>query len=113
MNLSHHKLEKLQELWDLSDEIGRDKFEPFQDAVFKICKGLHPGDTYNIVEKVKEANKSIFIKCVCHYIRLNAPKGDCNVEFSENYCIVKGIQTWNDQQREKQSQNNKKGGFYV
>lgn len=92
-NLSVHRLKSVSEIMALIETIGLKKFNSYLNTVYTLMQGLLPGDVFKIEEKVRRENQGVFIKVVCLYIL--ETKGECNVELSNDWDSVIGIQTMN------------------
>ena len=104
MNLSHYRLDNLTEIDLLVDKIGVVKFYQYQENVFKLLASISPEQKYSILENIRQENQEVFIKCVCVYIIRTT--GDCNVELSNDYTSIKGIEPFNKQKRNEESKQN-------
>jgi hypothetical protein len=100
ITLEKYLLQSLADLDEFTNKIGHEKFYPYQDRVFQILSKMHPGNTYNIIENIRSENREIFVKCVCVYMR--RMKGDCNVQFTDDYTSIKGIESFNQERKSMQ-----------
>lgn len=104
-DLSHYRLNSYSEIIDLQHRIGDKKFYKYLNTVYTTAEGIKIGQLYTIEKEVKMANRNIFIKCVCLYMIDTGSR--CNVEFSNDYSSVRGIQSFDSYRKDLEIISNK------
>jgi len=97
-NLSLYRLNSISEIIDLQHHIGKEKFYKYLNMVYKLAKSITLNQKYLIEQHVKKANQKVFVKCLCLYICESG--SECNIEFSNDYSTVLGIQSINEYKEE-------------
>lgn len=93
-DLSAYRLLRLSQIDEVRAKIGPEKFDPFRNAVFGKLRALTPGDIYDIERNVRQANRGVFVLLSCEYMILSGR--DCNIEISNDWTAVKGVQSVNE-----------------
>jgi len=83
MDLSIHKLHSFSELVELRNK-DKDRFDRYTNTVYTILQTMTPEESFNVVAKVAESSRPMFIKVVCMAI-----SEGYNLEFSEDFKIVR------------------------
>jgi len=104
-DLSHYRLNSYSEIIDLQHRIGNDKFYKYLNMVYALAGGITIGQMYPIEQHVKTANRNIFIKCVCLYMIETGSR--CNIEFTNDYSSVRGIQPYDSYSKDLEIISNK------
>lgn len=104
-DLSHYRLNTYSEIIDLKHRIGNDKFNKYLNTVYALVEGITIGQSYPIEQHVKTANRKIFIKCVCLYIIETGSL--CNIEFTNDYSSIFGIQSFDSYSKDLVIRSNK------
>lgn len=113
-DLSTYRLNSECEFITLYKSIPLEKLNAYKERVFKLLGALQEKEYFDIVKNIRVENQEVFIKCVCLYIIQTG--ADCNVEFTDNFLQLRGIQSYNaglKEMREYRRQVERiKGNFY-
>lgn len=104
-DLSHLRLITYSEIIDLQHRIGNDKFYKYLNMVYHLAREISIGQIYPIEQHVKTANRNTFIKCVCLY--MIETKSLCNIEFTNDYSSIRGIQSLDSYRQDLSERSNK------
>lgn len=96
-DLSRYRLNSISELDSISAKIDQGKFLKYKESVYNMLLNLREGECFDIVLKIRAENQEIFIKCVCCY--MIEMRGDCNIIFSDDFSMIKGVVPFNTYKR--------------
>lgn len=82
---SHHRMNNYDWIQSYCSAMGKEAFDAFLNRVFGRLMKMRIGDIYDLTKKVQEANRDLFIKCVCLFMS----EGNSHYLFSEDYTVIK------------------------
>lgn len=97
-DLSSCRLNSYAEIETVRQRTGNEKFRRYRELVYSLLYSLPEGGLFDICEKVRQENRAVFIKLACLYIA--ETKGNCSIEFSNDYSRIRGIASFNRYQSE-------------
>lgn len=102
-NFKQYRLNNRAEIEELQRNFIPEKFELYKQKLFELLQSFTPGKEYNIAEKIKSENRELFIKLSCLYMLQTG--ANCNVEFSNDYSTIRGVQSFNESIKEIETIN--------
>lgn len=84
INYSLHRMNNYDWIQSYRSTMGKEAFDNFLNRVYKRLMKMRIGDIYDLTKKVQEANRDLFIKCVCLFIS----EGNSHYLFSDDYTTI-------------------------
>lgn len=75
IDFSHHKLTSGSQLKEYLTQMGKDKFWPFAERLYRKIIMMHPGETLVVDKTVAAKNRDLFIKLLCEFIASGVAQG--------------------------------------
>lgn len=70
-----------------------ERFDAYSNYVYTFLSEFNDGDCFDIPNNIKATNIPVFVKLACQY--MIETKADCNIIFSDDFSMIKGVISYN------------------